>query len=61
MFLETHMTNIGFISDTGERASVHAGEAASPLRQLSADAAFPVSSIRKGCHLCTSCGFSKCA
>ena len=57
--LETHMISIGFISDAAEGAGVtgeqHGGSARCPRCGL------PGLIHQEGCHLCTSCGFSKCA
>ncbi len=57
--LETHMTNIGFISDSGESigsaGEAHRRSASCPRCGL------PGLIHQEGCHLCTSCGFSKCA
>ena len=57
--LETHMTNIGFISDSGESigsvGEPHHRSASCPRCGL------PGLIHQEGCHLCTSCGFSRCA
>ena len=57
--LETHMTNIGFISDSGENI----GSVGEPLRRSAScpRCGLPGLIHQEGCHLCTSCGFSKCA
>ncbi len=57
--LETHMTNIGFISDSGESI----GSVGEPLRRSAScpRCGLPGLIHQEGCHLCTSCGFSKCA
>ena len=57
--LETHMTSIGFISDTGESI----GSVGEPDRRSAScpRCGLPGLIHQEGCHLCTSCGFSKCA
>ncbi|MDE0416167.1 MAG: hypothetical protein OXI95_04410 [bacterium] len=57
--LETHMTNIGFISDSGESI----GSVGEPHRRSAScpRCGLPGLIHQEGCHLCTSCGFSKCA
>ncbi len=57
--LETHMISIGFISDTGDGI----GAAGEPHRSAAScpRCGLPGLIHQEGCHLCTSCGFSKCA